>query len=306
MIDPIIFSVDVFGITISLNWYGILVTTGVIVATWITARGIRLRGGNPELVWDLVLWVVPTGIIGARVWYVVNDILGGNTRYLDRPLDIIDITQGGLRGLHIYGSILFGAVAAILFARRHKLDLWMLFDALGPSVLVGQAVARPANFINQELYGQPTTLPWGIRISALHRLPPWNDLSLFPEATTRFHPAFAYEILWNLVTGGLILWAVRRFPKLRRPGVALGAWLIAAGVGRQIIEFFRPDQPRVPGTPISWTRIAAAVMIVLGVLILLAQYGLLKRSGGSGMRQEYVLHSPDAELDDVDTDQIDE
>jgi phosphatidylglycerol:prolipoprotein diacylglycerol transferase len=182
----------------------------------------------------------------------------------------------------------------------------MLFDALGPSVLIGQAIARPANFINQELYGQPTTLPWGIPISALHRLPPWNDLMLYPEATTRFHPTFAYEILWNVVTGWLILWAVRRFPNWRRPGVAFGAWLIAAGVGRQIIEFFRPDQPLVPGTAISWTRIAAAVMIVLGALILLAQYGLLKRSGGNGMRQEYLHTIAVAELDQLGADQSEE
>lgn len=295
MIDPVIFSVEVFGVTISLNWYGVLVTAGVVLATWITARGVKLRGGNPDLVWDLVLWVVPAGIIGARVWYVVNDILGGNTRFLEDPLSIIDITRGGLRGLHIYGSLLFGAIAVLIFARRYKVDLWMLLDSLGVSVLFGQALARPANFINQELYGQPTDLPWGIPIDAEHRIPPWNDLSRYPEAITRFHPTFAYEIIWNLVTGSIILWVARRFPKKMRPGAAFAAWLIAAGLGREIIEFFRPDQPRVPGTDISWTRIAAAVMILIGALILLIQYEVIRLPFLGPVRTEYRTEDQEAE-----------
>jgi phosphatidylglycerol:prolipoprotein diacylglycerol transferase len=288
MIDPVIFSVQISGVTISLSWYGVLVVLGVAVAAWIAAKGVKMRGGNADVVWDLLLWVVPAGIVGARLWYVVNDILGGNTRFLQDPLSIIDVTKGGLRGLHIYGALLFGAVAAIVFAHRRKMDLWMLLDSLGPSVLFGQAIARPANFINQELYGQPTTLPWGIPIDAAHRLPPWNDLGLFPEATTRFHPTFAYEMLWNFATGGLILWLARRFPRRMRPGDALAAWLIAAGLGRQIIEFFRPDQPRVPGTDVSWTRLAAALMIVLGALILLHQHEVLRLPFLAPARASYV------------------
>lgn len=294
MIDPIIFSVQIRGVTISLSWYGVLVMLGVAAAAWIAARGVRMRGGNAEVILDLLLWVLPAGIVGARVWYVANDILGGNTRFLEEPLSIIDISQGGLRGLHIYGALLFGAVAAIIFARRRQIDLWLLLDSLGPSVLFGQAIARPANFINQELYGQPTTLPWGIPIAAAHRLPAWRDLTQFPEATTRFHPTFAYEMLWNIVAGGLILWMARRFRERLRPGDAMAAWLIVAGLGRQIIECFRPDQPRLPGTDVSWTRLAAGLMIVIGTLILLHQHEVLRLPFLPAPRAAYLTEPTEA------------
>jgi phosphatidylglycerol:prolipoprotein diacylglycerol transferase len=249
MIDPVIFTIRIGNFQLDLRWYGLLIVTGVVVGAWIAAREVRRRGENPEYVWEGLVWALVAGLVGARLWYVVNDILGGRTRYLDDPLSIIRITEGGL---HFYGAILFGLVAVIIFARRHQLDMWLLLDSVAPSLLIGQAIARPANFINQELYGPPTDLPWGIPISADHRLPPWHDLSLYPEETTRFHPAFAYEMIWNLLAAGLLLWISHRFQDKLKPGALFAGWMILAGVGRFIIEWFRPDQPRVPGTDISY------------------------------------------------------
>jgi phosphatidylglycerol:prolipoprotein diacylglycerol transferase len=275
MIDPIIFTITIGNFQLPIRWYGVLIMTAFLVGTWLASRLIQQRGEDPEFIWDAVLWVLPAGVIGARLWYVVNDILGGGTRYIQEPMRIIGIGEGGLQGLHIYGAILFGGLAAYLYARRANIDIWLVLDAVAPSLLIGQAIARPANFINQELYGQPTELPWGIPISPEHRMPPWNDLSLFPE-TTRFHPTFAYEMIWNLLAAGLLLWLNRRFGQRLKPGTLFAGWLVLAGLGRFLIESFRPDQPRLPGTDISYSRIVAFLMALVGSLWLLVRYQVIK------------------------------
>ena len=148
---------------------------------------------------------------------------------------------------------ILGAAVLLVYLRQHNLDPWLFLDAAGPAMLVGQAIGRIANFINQELYGPPTTLPWGIPISAEHRLPQFADLSKYPVATTRFHPTFAYELLWNLAAAGILLWLVRRYGKSLKPGTVFAGWLIAAGIGRTWIElFFRPDQPKIGGSILSY------------------------------------------------------
>ena len=271
MIDPVAFTIP--GVNISVHWYGIIMMVGILLGTWIAAREVRRWGGNPDHVWDGLTWAMPAGVVGARLWYVVNDILGGGKRYLEDPVSILRIPEGGL---HFYGAILFGALAAYIYARRSKVDMWLIIDSVVPALLISQAVIRPANFINQELYGPPTDLPWGISISAVNRIPPWHDLSLFPEETTRFHPTFAYEMAWNLLAAGLLLWATRRFSKKMRPGMPFAGWLILAGVGRVIIEIWRPDQPRIPGTSFSYTSLVAVLMAIGGLVLLLVKGGVLR------------------------------
>ena len=199
-----------------------------------------------------------------------------------------------MRGLHIYGAILFGALAGYVWARRRKIDMWLLLDSVAPSLLIAQAIARPANFINQELYGPPTDLPWGISILPGNRLPEWSDLSEYPAETTRFHPTFAYEMIWNLLAGGFILWVTRRYEEKMKPGAAFAMWLILAGLGRFIIEFFRPDQPRVPGTGFSYTRIANVLMILGGTLLLLIKYEVLRLPFVSPGPSSYVIVTAEA------------
>jgi phosphatidylglycerol:prolipoprotein diacylglycerol transferase len=289
MIDPVIFTIKIGGFELSLYWYAVLFVSGIVVGTWLTAREVRRRGGDASLVWDGLTWVAPAGIIGARLWYVATDILGGSARYLENPISILNTKEGGL---HYYGGILFGAIAVYLYVRKHKMDMWRLIDSSAASLLIGQAVARPGNFINQELYGPPTELPWGIPISAANRRAPWNDLTFFPEETTRFHPAFAYEMILNFIAGGLLLWLGRRFPKKMKPGALFAAWLVLAGVGREIIEFFRPDQPRVPGTDISYSRVVAGLMIIIGVVWLLIRYEVIRLSFVSPGPESYATAPP--------------
>ncbi len=238
--DPIIFTIP--GTNISVHWYGVIMAVGIILAGMIAEWGVRQRGENGEHIWELLIWGVPFGIVGARLWYVVNDMLGGGRYYIENPVQIINLPQGGL---HFYGAVLFGALGALIFVKRNKLDFRIFLDAAAPALLIGQALVRPANFINQELYGQPTDLPWGIRIDAAHRIPPWNNMFQFPYETTLFHPSFAYEMLWNFLAAGILLWIAMEFKKRVKPASIFAGWLILEGVGREIIEFFRPDQPRI-------------------------------------------------------------
>ena len=263
MIDPVIFTIKIGSLNLSVAWYGVLIVVGIIVGAWLTEREVRRRGGNPETVWDALLWILPAAIVGSRAWYVVNDILGGRTYYLENPIKIINTREGGL---HIYGAVLAGALVAYLYARKNKVDLVMLLDSVAPALLIGQALARPANYINQELYGPPTTLPWGIPIDAVHRLGVWRTTIEFPVATTRFHPTFAYEIVWNLLAAALLLWVARRFADRIKPGAIFAGWLALEGLGRFLLEWFRPDQPRIPGTDISYSRVVAGLMAVAGAV----------------------------------------
>jgi phosphatidylglycerol:prolipoprotein diacylglycerol transferase len=285
LIDPIIFSFKLFGITIALRWYGVLVMLGVIVAAWIAEREYIRRGENGEHIWNALIWALPVGVVGARLWYVANVTLGGNSYYMDNPGQILNIPQGGL---HFFGGLLFGAIAMILYIRRNNLDPWLLLDVAAPVTMIGQAIARPANFINQELYGQPTTLPWGIPIDAAHRIPQYSDMTLFPEST-RFHPTFAYEMLWNFLTAGLLLWAARRFPGKFKPGAMFSWWLVLAGMGRVIIEFFRPDQPRISDTDISYSTLIAALMAVAGAILLLVRYGYIRLKFAENWEEGYRI-----------------
>ncbi len=269
--DPIIFTIP--GTNFSLHWYGVIMAVGIILAGLVAEWGVKQRGGDGEQIWELLIWAVPFGIVGARLWYVANDILGGGRYYLDNPINIINLPEGGL---HFYGAVLLGALGGFIYVKRSKLDFRIFLDAAAPALLIGQALVRPANFINQELYGPPTDLPWGIAIDAAHRIAPWRNMFEFPFETTRFHPAFAYEMLWNFLAAGVLLWIALEFKDRIKPASIFAGWLVLEGVGREIIEFFRPDQPRLGATDISYSRIAAAVMILAGIIWLLVQYEIIK------------------------------
>lgn len=290
MIDPVIFSFKLFNWDIVLRWYGVLVMLGAVVGAWWAEKEIRRRGENGEVIWDAMILVLPAGIIGARLWYVVNNILGGSTYYTDNPIKIINIPEGGL---HFFGGLLFGVIALAIFLKQSGKDMWLFLDALAPATLLGQAIARPANFINQELYGQPTQLPWGISIDANHRLAAYSDLSLFPVETTRFHPTFAYEMVLNFLIVLFLWWLSRRYEEQMKPGALFGAWLVFAGLSRTFIEFFRPDQPRIGDSFISYTMLVSFLMAVTGVVMLLVRYGKLQFAMAEGWEDEYQTPKPE-------------
>jgi phosphatidylglycerol:prolipoprotein diacylglycerol transferase len=286
MIDPVIFSFKLFNLQIVLRWYGVLVMLGAVVGAWWAEREIRRRGENGEIIWDAMVWVLPVGIIGARLWYVVNNIFSGATYYLENPAHILYVWEGGL---HFFGGLLFGGLALIFFLRQNGMDVWLFLDALAPATLLGQAIARPANFINQELYGQPTQLAWGIPIEANHRIAQYSDLIQFPVETTRFHPTFAYEMILNFLIVLFLWWLSRRYEEDLKPGTLFSAWLVLAGLSRTFIEFFRPDQAHIGSTFISYTMTVSFVMAVVGFLLLLTRFGKIKLSLLEGWEEEYQV-----------------
>lgn len=279
MIDPIIVSFELFGRTFSLYWYGLIIALSVMIGAFIAEREIIRRKGPEGHIWDLLIWVVPAGIVGARLWFVLNDIAGGGTFFTEDPGRVFRITEGGL---HIYGAIVGGMIAAVYYTRRYKLDFWLLLDAIAPTLLIAQAFGRIGNFINQELYGPPTDLPWGATIAAENRIFPWTDLEAFPVETTRFHPTYFYEMIWNLLLAALILFLVSRLGKRLKPGAVFYMWMVAEGAGRFWIEYFRPDQPLIPGTGLSYSRLVAILLAVFGTVLLLARLGRIKLPFSTG------------------------
>ena len=286
MINPVIFSFKLFIWTVTLRWYGVLVMFGAVVGAWIAEKEIRRRGENGEAIWDAMVWVLPLGIIGARLWYVVNSILGGNSYYIDNPVKILYVWEGGL---HFFGGLLFGGIALYFYLKNNRMDFWLFLDSIAPAMLIGQALARPANFINQELYGPPTKLPWGIPIDAAHRLAQYADLSKYPVDATRFHPTFAYEMILNIMLGLLLLWVSRQYADKMKPGAVFSGWLVLAGLARAFIEFFRPDLPRIGNSFVTYSMFVSLLMAIAGAVMLLVRYGKLHLTFAEGWEEQYQI-----------------
>ncbi len=258
------------------RWYGLLIVGGALVAAWVSSLEARHRGQNPEHVWDVFVWALLGGILGARLYHVFSSPANVDTGpyyyFVERPFTTISVLGASIPfpsalaiwegGLGIYGAILGGALVVILYARRHGLYLPTWLDIGSVGLLTGQVIGRWGNYFNQELYGEPTTLPWGIPIDVDRRLPQYADL----PTDTRFHPTFLYESLWNAVALVALLWISRRYRNRLRPGDLYSLYLIAYGLGRFLVEFQRPDAWAIAGLPTAqWISIAIAL---LGALLI--------------------------------------
>ena len=238
--DPIAIQIGPFAI----RWYGLLITSGAILAAFVATREARRRGENPDHVWDMLVWVLIAGIIGARLYHVLSSPStgGGISYYIQNPIEILYIWQGGLG---IYGAIVGGLLALYIYTRRHRLAFWRWVDIGIVGVPLAQAIGRWGNFFNQELYGYPTNLPWGIPIDMEHRISQFADLP--PD--TRFHPTFLYESLWNLLTFGILLYIARRYSRYLKEGDLLLIYGILYPLGRILVETQRPDAWAIVGIP---------------------------------------------------------
>ena len=219
-----------------LRAYALCILAGVFIAVWWTSRRYRARGGSEETVLDAAMLGVPVGILGARLYHVLTSP-GAYFGPGGDPARIVQIWRGGLG---IWGGVAAGLAAAAWLMRRRGLRLAPLTDALAPALLVAQAVGRVGNWFNQELFGAPTTLPWGLEIDADH----------LPEGYapgTLFHPTFLYEALWNLAGAALLVLLERRLR--RRDGTVGGrliwAYLMVYTAGRVWIEHLRVDEAAI-------------------------------------------------------------
>lgn len=211
---------------LSLTAYGLMIALGVVAGVELARRRWRDRGGNPDDVGTIVIWAVPAGLIGARLYHVITD---WNRLYADSPGDVIKVWEGGLG---IPGGILCGVIVGVIVGRRLGINLPVGLDMAAPSLPLAQAIGRLGNWWNQELYGRPTDLPWGVEIDPQHRETGY-------EAFATFHPTFLYEMLWNLALLAFLLLVDRK--RVLRPGRIFVLYVMGYGLGRLWVEMLRID-----------------------------------------------------------------
>lgn len=254
--DPILVRIGPFAI----RWYGLLIVAGALLAGYVAALEARRKGDDAQQVWDALAVVLITGLIGARLYHVFSSPTGsiGWEYYRRHPLAIIAFWRGGFAGLGMYGAVAGGALGLLAFTYWNKLPFLRWADNGAPGLLLAQAIGRWGNYINQELYGYPTTLPWGITIDAAHRISPYENLTLYP-LDTRFHPAFLYESLWNVLCFFVLMIVVRRYGDRLLEGDAFTAYFILYPLGRFFVEALRPDAWKVASIPVA--QIIAVVCV---------------------------------------------
>lgn len=236
---------------------------GALVAAWLADRLASKRGLEDELIWDALPWLLIAGIIGARIWHILtpsasNVAMGLTTKYyLTHPIDMLSIWNGGLG---IPGGVMGGVLALYVFARKRKVSFPVLLDLLAPGLILAQAIGRWGNFVNQELYGAPSDLPWAIPIDPIHRLPGF-------EQFTHFHPLFLYESLLNVAIAGILLYVGSRFKNVLKNGDIFLMYMVGYPMVRFSLEYLRLDVSNVGGINANQTLMAVIAIVSIGALI---------------------------------------
>ncbi|MDF9279491.1 prolipoprotein diacylglyceryl transferase [Arthrobacter sp. EH-1B-1] len=222
---------------VSISFYAVCIMTGIAVAVWLTSRRLTARGGSPGQALDVVMWAVPFGIIGGRLYHVITDYQLYFAPGKD-PWGALRVWEGGLG---IWGAIALGAVGAYIGCRRNKVSFLAFADAAAPGVLIAQAIGRWGNWFNNELYGDPSTLPWALEIHDMD-LPAGSarlDAAGDPIILGYFAPTFLYESLWCLAAAALILFLDKKYALGAGAPFALYVALYTAG--RFFFELMRSD-----------------------------------------------------------------
>jgi phosphatidylglycerol---prolipoprotein diacylglyceryl transferase len=246
-----------------IYFYGIIIMLGVLAATLLASTEAKRRGQNPEILWDMLIWIVIAGIVGARIWHILTPppsmIAEGITTeyYLTHPLLMIDIRNGGLG---IAGAVAGGVLAMWIYTRRKKISMVTWLDITAPGLALAQAIGRWGNFFNQELYGAPTNLPWKLFIDPAHRMAGFENVAYY-------HPLFLYEFIWNLGNMAILLWIGRRFADRLKPGDIFLGYLVIYPIGRFLLEFLRLDASRLAGINANQVLAAVVALIAAGILI---------------------------------------
>jgi phosphatidylglycerol---prolipoprotein diacylglyceryl transferase len=222
-------------------WYGIGYAIGLAAVYLLLVRLARRAGEDPDLVGNGMIIIAIAALIGGRLYHVIDQW----ALYKDEPLKII---LPPYTGLGVYGGIITGLLVLVWYTRRKGLSFWRWADIIAPALFLMQAIARWGNFFNQELYGPPTTLPWGIPIECVHRIEAYPCADYAFE-TTRFHPLFLYESLSGLLGLLFLLWVGRRFRTRLRPGDITLLFFIWYGVVRFGLETLRSDNWTFYGVP---------------------------------------------------------
>ena len=303
--------------SIQIRYYGLIIVLAMLVAAWVAARLAKRDGRDPEHVWGALTWAIIPGIIFARLFFVLlppqsltagcataitTDVCRDAGWYLQ---NITNLQQGPLAiwsgGLNIFGAVVGGLLGAYIYIKRNKLALGPWLDIAAVALPLGQAIGRWANFINQELYGQPTNLPWGVLIDSAHRVAPYGSTITFPTAdtatqlATRFHPLFLYESFWSLLFFIILLNLFIRNRKRLFPGDIFLFYIIEYAVIRFLLEFIR-----VEVTVIGPFNLWQAVSLVMGVAALV--YFLYRHRPGATVveRMEDMPREPQVQVKEAE------
>jgi phosphatidylglycerol---prolipoprotein diacylglyceryl transferase len=274
-----------------IRFYGIILMLGAVAGGWLASQELKRRGLDTEMVWDLLVYLIIGGVIGARLWHIFtpppSSIAQGFTTayYLTHPLDAIAIWKGGLG---IPGTILGGLVALYVYTRNNKtLSFLGWADIAAPSLALGQAIGRWGNFFNQELYGAPTNLPWKIYIDPAHRLTGFENVSFY-------HPLFGYESLLNLANMLLLLWLLRNREGRLKVGDVFNVYLIAYPLIRFCLDFLRLDASQVASVNINQTIMAVVGTAAIVVLLWRHRPGVEMAAGEPRVQAESQAELPAA------------
>jgi len=269
--DPVF--IRLFGFPV--YWYGIAYAVGLATAYWVLVREARFRGLDERLLGTGMVIVSLAALVGGRLYHVIDQW----QLYKDHPITaILPLTVqpdgsyafAGFTGLGVPGGIVVGTIVAWLYVRRNHQPFWQWADVVAPGLFVMQAIGRLGNFFNQELYGPPTSLPWGIQIDCAHRTVDY-PCSTFPLQTTHFQPLFLYESLSGLIGFFVLIWLARRRTSRLVPGDLLLIFFVWYGLTRFALEGLRSGNWTFFGIPTA--QIVTFGFILFGVLALLYRHG---------------------------------
>jgi prolipoprotein diacylglyceryl transferase len=242
---------------LTVHMYGLTLLAAIGVCIWITGTRFVNRGGDWDLIFRCAVWGVGAGIVGARLYHLA-------TSWNEVPSQWWGPFAIWKGGLGVWGGIAAGVIVGAIIAKRAGADVPLLADCLAPGLLVAQAIGRIGNWWNQELYGRPTTLPWGLEIDPKH-----FGTNFWPAGTT-FHPTFLYELLWNLLAAGLLVFVIERRFHPRPPGL-FALYVALYSFGRFWIELIRVDAANhILGLRVN-TWVSALVCIAGVVWFILSQ-----------------------------------
>lgn len=241
---------------VPLRAYGIIIACAMVVAVLLTKKRYEERGGNPELVYDVALWAIPFGIVGARLYHVITSpykYFGPNGQWLE----IFRIWEGGIA---IMGAVIGGVIGSAIALHRAGQRMGPFADAVAPTLLIAQAMGRFGNWFNQELFGKATTLPWGLEIDDRH-------LPAGYASGTLFHPTFLYEVIWNLSMAFIIIALDKRFKF--KGGQLIFLYMSLYAIGRFWIENLRIDPAKIIlGMRLNaWSALVIIIIGIVGFLI---------------------------------------
>lgn len=272
---------------VPIRAYAMAILAGIVIAVWLTTKRWVARGGDPDDVLEISFWAVPFGIIGGRIYHVFTTpepYWGAD----GDPWKALRIWEGGLG---IWGAVALGAVGAYIGCRRLGVSFVAFADALAPGLLIAQGVGRLGNWFNQELFGAPTTLPWGLSVDPEIAEQACAGWGLDCGAGTLFHPTFLYEMIWNIAGAFLLIYLAKRF----KLGHGRVFWLYAMiyTSGRVWIEMLRIDTAEV----IFGLRLNVWTSIIVFAIALVAFIVVGRRYPTS---EEPAVEAPQPDMDDVE------